>query len=155
MYTSWMKLSNIPFLLYFGVQAVLLASWEWLIFGSCHAPIIDRTVYAWGGVLYFLKFVGFVGPILLVYLAWDDFEDLQNGNVFWPAIAIFITILLLMWYITNCVDPNAPPIDFNYGGEPDYLRPMHEAISKIKNTIFWVIGFLAIAGVCIWAWRER
>ncbi|WP_231877994.1 hypothetical protein [Gluconobacter albidus] len=149
-----MKWSGVPLPLYLGIGAVLVALWEWLIWGSGHAPTIGGTVYAWGGLLIVFKIIGALAPIGLVYFAWDDFDD-PNGEIFYPAIGLFISVLLLTWMLTTYANPNALSIDLDHIGEPSYVRYVRETGSELVNTFLWLFGFLGVAAACAWAARER
>lgn len=150
MYSSRMKWSGVSLPLYLGIGAVLVALWEWLIWGSGHAPTIGGTVYAWGGLLIVCKIIGALTPIGLIYFVWNDFDN-PNGEIFYPAIGVFIGLLLLMWTLTSYADPNALPMDLDHIVEPSYVRAVRVAF----NTLIWLAGFIGLMAACAWAAKER
>ncbi|CAP57833.1 hypothetical protein [Gluconacetobacter diazotrophicus] len=154
MYSSGLKCSGVPLPLYLGVGAVLVIVWEWLIWFSGHAPTVGGAVYAWGGLLIVCKIIGALAPIALVYFAWDDFED-PAGEIFYPALVVFVGVLFAMWWLTTYSDPTALPFDFDHIGEPGYVRSIRETEAELVNTLLWLAGFIGVSVACAWAAKER
>lgn len=147
------KTSGIALPVYLVGCALLVLSWEWLVWFSGHAPAAN-LVYSWNGIVFGAKIIASVAAAALVYLSWSDFSD-PDGEIFWPPFAVFIIAILMMWGLTTYHDPNDLPIDLSHLGEPDYIRAARQIGSTFSNTVLWLFGFFLISVAAVWAAGER